>query len=149
MTLWSKPVLPRGTSDRADPLEQLFQHVPVAMALVQRGVVVLVNRAFAALFGQPAEALPGRALSALFQPGVELPALPDRGSLTLETELVRRHGGTLLLELSITALESEASHVVSARELTTQRAPEFELGAQSEFLRTVIDTMPGFVFVKD
>jgi len=119
------------------------------MALLERGTIVLVNRAFATLVGQLPEALPGRALSALFGRQAGPDALPEVGTVTLELETWQSASQPVIIALSITALEDEGCHVVSARELTAQRTSERELGAQREFLRKVIDTVPGFVFVKD
>ncbi len=149
MSLWSKPVPSRSKSGHADALEQLFLEVPVGMALLQGGVVAVANRAFASLLGQPKEALPGRSLPALFGRQATLPSLPELGSVTFEVQAGQNDGKPLILALVITALEQGGGHVVSARDITAQRLSERELDAQREFLRKVIDTVPGFVFVKD
>jgi two-component system, cell cycle sensor histidine kinase and response regulator CckA len=147
MSLWPKPEALRRASSRTDHHRKLFSEVPVGMALLESGTIAEANRAFAELVGSAAEALTGQTLSQLFGLTSILESLPARGSVSLEASAV--NGRPRLLALTITALEGEAAHVVSARDVTIERGAQHELDAQRAFLRKVIDTVPGFVFVKD
>ncbi len=148
MSLWSKPAPAVGTSGRTALLERLFEHVPVGLLLSQRGVVVSANPAFAKLFGVAVVELAGRPLQSLFLVDGAAAPLPKTGSVTYQVQ-VRRGGREAALGITITALDSEGTHAISARDLSRERESERELVNQREFLRKLIDTVPGFVFVKD
>ncbi len=148
MSLWSKPAAAVGTSGRAALLEQLFERVPVGLALCQKGAIVSANAAFAALFGMAASELAGRPLQTLFLVDGRPVPLPSSGSAAHELRL-SRPGREVLISLTISALDGDGAHALSACDIGREREWERELVAQREFLRKVIDTVPGFVFVKD
>jgi PAS domain S-box-containing protein len=130
-------------------LDGLFEHVPVGLVLLERGAVLRANPAFAALLGRAPEELVGRPLGDLVVVGSPIPELPRSGTVQLDCELHAADGRLSLVTIGITALSTPGLHAVSATDRTLDRVAERELFAQREFLRTVIDTVPGFVFVKD
>ncbi len=107
------------------------------------------NPAFAALLGRAPEELVGRPLGDLVVVSSPIPELPRSGTVQLDCELHAADGRSSLVTIwHYGALDAGGLHAVSATDRTLDRVAERELFAQREFLRTVIDTVPGFVFVK-
>ncbi len=140
-----------GREPEGEPaaLDGLFEHVPVGLVVLERGAIRRANPAFAALLGRSPEELVGRALEDVVFTSTPMPPLPRTGALQLDCELHATDGRISLVTLGITALPSPGLHAVCATDRTVDRVVERELSAQREFLRTVVDTVPGFVFVKD
>ncbi len=139
-------------------IKPLVDASPWAAAVVgDGGRMLLVNRAFERLFSYKSGALNGRELASLF-PRQITARLPDLTSDTpnlplpgqpIELVAVRRDGGEFPVEIGFNAVPSLSLLFCTITDVTSRKATEAALRNTEAQYRSLVESLPLNVFVKD
>ena len=150
----------------SDPTPEVFHTLAEksvdAIAIVDpEGKMTYGNRACYELFGYDYEKEEIRGLpTATFWPEEDIPLLSEEvlpqamaGSWRGEVRLKRKDGGLFDAYLAMFGLTDEAGQPMGAaaiiRDITERKRAEEELAEERNLLRTVIDNLPHYIYVKD
>ncbi len=136
---------------------------PDAIVLInQDGLVVFWNEAAEKMFGYTADEMAGQLLTFImpesFRAGHKrgLERLAQGGQphilgQTLELEGLRRNGSIFPLELSLAAWQTDDAPYYSGilRDISMRKESERQLASERNLLRTLVDTLPDYIYVKD
>jgi diguanylate cyclase (GGDEF)-like protein/PAS domain S-box-containing protein len=151
-----------GEPDRQDPSSSMTYaaYDPLSVAVLiwdEQGLAAYANRAAEDLFGSPSEQLQGRTASELLHDA------PDHGEprgpaptrllveyLTGKMFLVRADGGIRCVEAHTSSLPSAGvCWVTTLIDLTSFARLEEDLRTERGLLRTLMDTVPDQIYMKD
>ena len=129
--------------------------VPLFMSTVEGGKVMLINSAFEKLTGISAGNITGRTL-------VESGVLDAENVAELKKQITGQHGddiefsvttqnGTrkMLATSEIVEVDNMVCHLVAMLDITARKNHENDLLQSNHFLDTILEHLPGMVFVKD
>lgn len=118
------------------------------------------NHAFDTLFALASASYAGQTLSTFFQPetDLDLEAMVAEVAAThqtrhIEAQAIRTDGKRIDVEISIAPVNRSAQAVTSLvciiRDITERKQAELVIAEERNLLRTVIDAVPDFIYVKD
>jgi PAS domain S-box-containing protein len=143
-------------------LTALVEHLPFFVAVKDAATrrYVLVNQSFCDHLGRPRDELLGKSDMDLLgeeyakeQQAVEDRTVATGSACTVPEVPFRDERGERTLSVSLVPLSETGkgiSHIlISGEDITGRKITEWELAAQKDFIRQVIDTDPNLIFVKD
>ncbi|MGB0129510.1 MAG: PAS domain S-box protein, partial [Rhodocyclaceae bacterium] len=124
------------------------------------GIITSWNPGAEAIFGYSAKEAMGKSMTMLFPPGLvdqeaEILARLKRGETVdhFETQRVCRDGRVIDISATISPIRDDKGMIVGvsniARDVTAQKLAEQSLVKERGILRTLIDTLPDLVWLKD
>ena len=142
-------------------LEAIFNHSGDAILLldIERGIQQ-ANHAFDAHFAQAGDNYIGRQLSSFFQPLSELDLAATIAEVArthqthhVEAQATQANGLPLDVEISVAPVNRSAQAVTNIvciiRDITERKKAELTIAEERNLLRTLIDAVPDFIYVKD
>lgn len=142
-------------------LAAIFNHSGDAILLldIHQGIQQ-ANHAFDTLFALAAESYTGQNLSTFFQSetDLDLEAMVAEVAAThqtrhIEAQAIRTDGKRIDVEISIAPVNRSAQAVTNLvciiRDITERKQAELVIAEERNLLRTVIDAVPDFIYVKD
>ncbi|MGC1273390.1 MAG: PAS domain S-box protein, partial [Planctomycetaceae bacterium] len=149
---------PRDGEQTLRQIKPLVDASPWPVAIVgDRGRILLVNRSFERLFSYEAGDLAGREFVSLFSTRIaarlpdlssESPNLPLPGQ-AIELTAVRKDGGEFPTEVGFNAVPNLALLFCTVTDVTSRKATEAALRNTEAQYRSLVESLPLNVFVKD
>jgi PAS domain S-box-containing protein len=124
------------------------------------GTITSWNPGAEAIFGYPAKEALGQRMTSLLPPGLENEEAEILSRIALgetvdhfEARRVRRDGTAIDISATISPIRNETGEIIGAsnisRDITAQKLAEHALVHERGILRTLIDTLPDLVWLKD
>jgi PAS domain S-box-containing protein len=150
----------RQTAAKLTQQEQFMRAVVDAVPSViavrdHHGRLELVNQVLADLTGEAADALVGRQIDAIAWPGIHgaslrVAGMPESGELQ-QIKLANGEERWLwTLEKPLPGSHSEHQRVLTvSTDITARKRTEDELAGERNLLKTLMDNLPDYIFIKD
>lgn len=139
-------------------IEDIFNNVGDGILLLDRTRRVLdANATFAKQTGVAVDACVGLPLETFVRPedrtavrNVVAQVADLRETQRVEAAVRRGDGATFAVEIMVSPIDHAPTNLVcTVRDITPQKRAESALAEERNLLRTVIDTIPAFIYVKD
>lgn len=152
--------LERALRESEEKYRTVVEKASDGIAIIQDGVVRLVNQHLAELWGGTVDKIIGTPFTNYVHPD-ELAQMVDRYKQRLagapvspiydETALRRKDGSKVFAEIngSVILYEGQPADLVIVRDITERKQFEETLTKERNLLRTLIDNLPDLIFVKD